>query len=245
MNASHAHMPLPAPGPSPVRDYGRILLGLVIIAVGTLFLLESADVLDAGRAIGDYWPSVIIAMALFQLAEGTHRLFEPIFFLIAGSVLLLVTSGAISGNTWDYVWPVAIIAGGVFVISRWRGTSVPGAVAAEDVVVASGIFGGPTIVNASQEFRGGSLTAVFGGVTLDLRSAHPAPDGAAITATAAFGGVEILVPKGWRIAVKAMPIFGGIEDKTEHAAALPADAPLLTVDGLAVFGGIDIKHEKD
>jgi predicted membrane protein len=236
--------PLPQMPQPAVRDYGRILLGLVVIVLGTLFLLDSADVLNAGNAIDDYWPTLIIAMALFQIAERTHGWFEPSVFLVAGTVLLLVTTGVISGNAWDYVWPTAIIVAGIFILSRWRTAAARGLMHSDDTIVADGIFGGPTVASVSQQFRGGSLTAIFGGVTLDLRSALPAPEGASINATAVFGGIEILVPHDWRIVVKATPIFGGIEDKTEHTGELPADAPLLRVDGLSVFGGVEIKHEK-
>jgi Cell wall-active antibiotics response 4TMS YvqF len=125
-----------------------------------------------------------------------------------------------------------------------RAVRAEGIATGDDVVIASGIFGGPALASASQAFRGGSLTALFGGVTLDLRAARPIPDGAAINATAAFGGVEVLVPRGWRIALTATPIFGGVEDKTEHTASLDPDAPLLRIDGLCVFGGIEVKHDK-
>lgn len=234
------HSPI---APQPVRDYGRILLGLIVLTIGALLLLDSAGVLDGGRAISHYWPAAIIAVALFQFAEGNHGLLRPAFVLAAGSLLLLVTAHVISGNAWDYVWPTAIIAAGVFIISRWRGASIPEPLRSDDAIVATGIFGGPTIASSSQSFRGASLTAVFGGVSLDLRSAKPAPEGAAISATAAFGGVEILVPQGWKIVVKATPIFGGVDDKTRHEEVAD-DAPTLQVDGLALFGGIEIKHNE-
>jgi len=83
---------------------------------------------------------------------------------------------------------------------------------------------------------------VFGGVMLDLRGAQVADGGASINATAAFGGVEILVPRGWRVSVRSTPILGGVDDKTEHPAA--SDAPLLEIDAVAFCGGVDIKHEK-
>jgi predicted membrane protein len=242
VNASFAH-PSPPIGPHPLRDYGRILLGLVVVTLGVLFLLDSADVLNADKAIDHYWPSVLIVTALFQFAERTHGLFRPAVLLLAGAILLLVTSDVISGNVWDFVWPTAIIVAGLYIMNRRHARSAR-PLQGEDSIVASGIFGGPTIASGSQDFREASLTAVFGGVTLDLRSARLAAEGASITATAAFGGVEILVPHGWRIAIKATPIFGGIEDKTVHDAELPADAPVLTIDGLALFGGVEIKHEK-
>jgi predicted membrane protein len=243
VNTSPVHPLAPVPHHA-VRDYGRILLGLVVVALGTLFLLESADVLDAGKAIGDWWPALIIATGLFQFAERSHGWFEPTVFVLAGTILLLVTTGVISGNVWDFVWPTAIIVAGLFIITRWHAVAGGRALRGEDTIVADGIFGGPTVASGSQSFRGGSLTAVFGGVTLDLRSALPAPEGAVISATAVFGGVEIIVPHGWRVAVKATPIFGGVDDKTVHEAALGPDAPTITIDGLVLFGGIEIRHDK-
>ena len=73
-----------------------------------------------------------------------------------------------------------------------------------------------------------------------LRSALPAPDGASINATVAFGGIEILVPKGWRISLRTTPIFGGVDDKTDHSVAPAEHAPVLHVDAVCLFGGIDI-----
>jgi hypothetical protein len=224
-------------------DLGRLLLGLVVIAIGTLYLLESADVLDAGAAIDDWWPAVIIATGLFQLVERSHAVIGPLVLVAGGTILLLATTDVLEGDVWSYVWPTALIAMGLIAIARWAGAGPLPRDAGEDVVVASGIFGGPKVVNASTSFRGASLTAVFGGVTLDLRNARPAPEGARITATAAFGGIDILVPHGWRLAMKATPIFGGVDDKTRHDPDLPADAPLLELDALAAFGGVTVKHE--
>lgn len=88
------------------------------------------------------------------------------------------------------------------------------------------------------------LTAIFGGITLYLRDAVPAPDGASVNATSAFGGIELLVPRGWRVSVRCVLIFGGVEDKTDRAQPAADDAPALHVDAVCVFGGVEIKHDK-
>ena len=109
---------------------------------------------------------------------------------------------------------------------------------------STAIFGGPKLVCTAQQFRGAWLTAIFGGITLDLRDARPAPEGASINATAAFGGIDIIVPKGWRLSVRSTPIFGGLDDKTDHSQSPADDAPLLHIDAVSVFGGVGIKHGK-
>jgi hypothetical protein len=230
--------------PDRVLDLGRLLLGLTVIALGALFLLDSADVLDAGDAIGHWWPVLIVCAGLFTLLERPPSVVRGAVLTVSGAVLLLFTTDLLHENGWDYVWPSLIILAGVAIAARWRGRAIAPGASVEEVVRAAGIFGGPKVVSTAQRFRGAWLTAVFGGVTLDLRGARPAPGGASINATAAFGGIDILVPRGWRISVRTTPIFGGLDDKTDHSEPPADDAPLLHIDAVAVFGGVDIKHGK-
>ncbi len=235
----------PAGRHRPVANIGRILLGLVVVAVGVLFLLDSAGVLDASSAIDHWWPMAIVALGLLQLAQRPRSLTGPLLLIVAGGVLLLFTTDAVHGNAWSYVWPIAVIVAGLLLLSHRRGVgTLPAGVDRDDTIVATGIFGGPNVASASQQFHSASLTAIFGGVTLDLRRATPAPGGATITATAAFGGIDILVPRGWRITTSSTPLFAGVDDKTDTSTDLAADAPTLHVDALALFGGIAIKHSK-
>jgi predicted membrane protein len=236
--------PLLSRRPGPGLDFGRVLLGAVVVAIGTLFLLQGADVLDAGRAIDHWWPVVVIAAGLFQLAEHPRSTYTGGILIAIGTVLLLATTNVLEGDTWSYVWPVVVIGVGLLILTQRTGHPKPLDGNEDEMVRASGVFGGPELASTSRHFRGASLTAIFGGVTLDLRQAHPVPEGATINATAAFGGVEVLVPHGWRITMRATPIFGGVEDKTDRTEEPPADAPTLHLDALAMFGGVEVKHEK-
>lgn len=226
-----------------VLDLGRLWLGVTVVALGVLFLLDSADVLNADRAIDRFWPLLIITAGVLTLAERPPSVVRGTLLTGAGSVLLLFTD-LLEGNAWDYVWPAALILVGLVIIARWHGRTIPSGASQEDVIRSTAIFGGPKLVSSAQRFRGAWLTAIFGGITLDLRGARPAPEGASINATAAFGGIDILVPKGWRLSVRSTPIFGGLEDKTEHSEPPAEDAPTLHVDAVSVFGGVEIKHQK-
>jgi Cell wall-active antibiotics response 4TMS YvqF/Domain of unknown function (DUF5668) len=226
-----------------VLDLGRLLLGLAVVTLGVLFLLDSADVLDAGRAIGRWWPVLIVAAGVLTLVERPPAIVRGTLLTGAGVVLLLFTTDVLEEQAWDYIWPALVILAGVLIVARWHGRTIPAA-GEENVVRSTAIFGGPKLISTAQGFRGAWLTAIFGGITLDLRRARPAPEGASINATVAFGGIDILVPKGWRISVRSTPIFGGLDDKTDHSQAPAADAPTLHIDAVAVFGGVDIKHEK-
>jgi predicted membrane protein len=238
----HPALP-PFRGSDRALDLGRLLLGLTVVTVGVLFLLDSADVLDAGQAIDDYWPLLLVAAGALTLFERPPSLLRGWLLIAAGAVLVLFSADLLSENAWNYVWPAAIILAGVVIVARWAGRAIPKAASGEDVVRATAVFGGPKLVSTAQHFQGAWLTAFFGGITLDLRGARPAPEGASVNATAAFGGIDILVPKGWRISVRSTPIFGGLEDKTDHSEPPAPDAPILHVDALSVFGGVEIKHE--
>lgn len=225
-------------------DLGRLLVGLVIASVGSLFLLDAAGVLDAGRAIDRWWPSVIVAAGMLTLAERPPAVVRGVILTAVGTVALLFTTGVLDESAWTYVWPVAVIVAGLAVMSRWRGRTIPADAGSEDVIRSTSVFGGAQLASTDARFHGAWLTAIFGGITLDLREARPAPEGASVNATVAFGGVEVLVPKGWRVSVRSVPIFGGVEDKTDRSQPPAPDAPTLHIDAVSIFGGVEIKHEK-
>jgi hypothetical protein len=223
---------------------GRLFLGLAILTLGVVLLLGSAGVLDSGQAIDRWWPVAILAAGLMTLAERPPAVLRGLLLAIAGGVLLLFTTDTIDESAWDYLWPAALIGVGAVLLLRWRGRALPGGAGVDDDVVrATAVFGGPHLVSTSPRFRGGWLTAVFGGITLDLRQAQLDPGGASINATAAFGGIEILVPRGWRITMRSTPVLGGTEDKTDRAA-IADDAPTLRIDAITILGGLEVKHEK-
>ena len=224
----------------------RLLLGLSVVAVGVILFLGAAGVLDAGQVIGRWWPTVIVAAGVLTLAERPPSVYRALVLTCIGTILLLFTTGTVDRSAWDYLWPAAIVLAGLAILTRRRGRAIgaPARDVGDEVVRATGIFGGPHVASSAERFRGAWLTAVFGGVALDLRAARLDPEGAAINATAAFGGVEIIVPKGWRISVRSTPIFGGVDDKTDKTVHPDGDAPTLRVDAVAIFGGVEIKHEK-
>jgi predicted membrane protein len=250
-----AHSTIPAPpgrrSDQPGRgvpDLGRLLVGLSVVGLGVLFMLDAAGVLDAGRAIDRWWPAVIVAAGLLTLtAERPPSVYRGLVLTAIGAVLLLFTTDTIGESAWSYVWSAAVVLAGLTILSRWRGRAAGAPIRddAGEVVRATAIFSGPHVASTAARFRGAWLTAVFGGVTLDLRGAGLDPGGAAVNATVVFGGAEILVPKGWRISVRSTPIFGGVEDKTDKSVQLDDAAPTLRVDAVALFGGVDIKHDEE
>lgn len=96
----------------------RVVLGLVLVALGMLFLLERAGVLDARTALEQWWPVALIALGVAQLVERPRGLTGPLVLMGAGIVLLLFTLGIMEGPVWRVIWPVLLVVAGVAVIIR-------------------------------------------------------------------------------------------------------------------------------
>lgn len=107
-----------------------------------------------------------------------------------------------------------------------------------DEVTLVGIFGPIDFRSTASSFRGGTVECWFGGGTIDLREATLAPEGARLDVRAVFGGAQIVVPEHWHVTTRVDGIGGS---GVARPAVEPAvDAPHLTIDGLAVFGGFGI-----
>lgn len=223
------------------RRGGNILLGLLLIAVGmgcggdviglwsfdpffdgwwSLFLIlpAAASILNRGPGMGNL---ILLGVGLVLLlsAQGyfdlylVSRLFWPAILIIVG---ISVLAGGLRRGPRRYTQPTG---------------SLPGKRAAYHA-----FFSGSDIRWPAEPFEGVSLTAVCGGIDLDLRSAVILQD-VVVDVTAVFGGVDLQVPEGVRVKVAGTPVFGGVENK---AAPAPETAPTVYVNALCIFGGMDV-----
>ena len=111
---------------------------------------------------------------------------------------------------------------------------------ADEVAVAA-IFEPLDFRSEAHAFRGGKLECWYGGGVFDLRDATLDPGGATLRVKAIFGGGQILVPDHWQVETRVVGL-GGIGD-TREKRARAADAPRLTIEGLAIFGGFGISSK--
>jgi len=217
-------------------NLARLYFGLLIVALGIILLLGSADVLDAGEVIATWWPVAVIGAGLFAWLANPRHWAMPVVVMAVGTAILLKTTGVI--DSLNIVIPALVIFVGLLVIfgsgRRSRATETG------DDIRTFNVFSGSEVASHSPQFHGGNVGALFGGVEVDLRDATPAPD-ASLDVFVAFGGAEIKVPEGWRVDLTGLPLFGGMENVTakEHVST---EAPALAVHATALFGGVEIKH---
>jgi hypothetical protein len=95
---------------------GRLLVGVVLVALGVVFLLDRLSVVDAGRLIGAYWPAVIVAAGVLQLVVAPRAVTGALITIVIGLVLLAATTNLLGANVWQVFWPLALIAVGLAVL---------------------------------------------------------------------------------------------------------------------------------
>jgi predicted membrane protein len=221
---------------------GRILVGFVLIVLGVLFLLDQNNVIDSGDLIADWWPIVFVVAGFLYVSLSPRHIMVPAVLIVIGVALLARSLDFVPDWVQTVFWPLILVAVGLWVIfGSGLGAST---VQRGDRVNSLVAFFGREVVNQSQQFGGGSIFTVFGATEVDLRKARPVPEGAAMDVVVAFGGVDIVVPEGWRVEVKGIPLFGGWSNKTQRDLVGP-DAPLLSIEALVAFGGMDIGHQPD
>lgn len=108
--------------------------------------------------------------------------------------------------------------------------------AESDELALVAILDGVELESRSKAFRGGSMLAWLGGIDADLTNAELAP-GARLSVHALFGGIDVTIPPTWRVESDTKALMGGIDAR---GAQDDPGAPVLVLEGMAVFGGIDV-----
>ena len=144
--------------------------------------------------------------------------------------------GVINISVWKIFWPVMLITIGltVSVGSGGRKRSKKSADDSGNEKIA--IFYGEES-RVKGDYTGGSVTAIFGGVELDLRQAK-IKDGAVIDVFTFCGGVNINMPDDVIVKNEVHGILGGSEDKTVSKSSAKKT---IYLRGECVLGGLEVK----
>ncbi len=228
---------------SPRNSSGRILFGLLLILFGVLFLLDQMGKLDFGDIISGYWPLILVFAGIWHIVSNNFRnVGGGLLLIVIGGLFQLAKFEILGESVWHYIWPVVIILVGLWMIAgafgRRRAAATPGA--KDSDLDAFVIFSGLERRVESQNFRGGKATAIMGGIDLDFTQAKLAEDRASIDLSVIMGGIDVRVPKSWRVEVDGHPLLGAVEDKHTHVPG-PGGVQTLFIKASAILGGIEIK----
>ena len=222
----------------------NILWGIVLVIIGVIVGLNALNITNINIFFNGWWTLFIIIPSLIGLLKEKDKT-GNIIGLIIGVVLLLGVQNIIDFDLiWKLILPVIIIIVGLSLIF---GNNLNKKINNEIKKINNkkgkneeycSTFSEQKIDFDDEEFKGVSLTAVFGGITLDLRKAKINED-VVINTTSVFGGIDIYVPDNIKIKVKSTSIFGGVDNKKikndnekEH---------IIYINDSCIFGGVDIK----
>lgn len=222
----------------------QLLIGIVLLVIGALLLLSNLGIAPLA-GWGRWIPSIFILLGIWQLINNRFRYVTGPFILIGGGLFFQLASlDILEFETVFQLWPlILIIIGGSILLER-VGLDNPLRTGDqdEDTVNILAIFNGPERRISSQAFEGGELTAVVGGIELDLRQAAVVDPPATLNVFALLGGIDIKAPSDWVIQQNVLAILGGTEDKRSQLDSTDTRPPDLLVTGFALLGGIEIKE---
>ncbi len=211
----------------------RVLVGILVVAAGAFLLLRNLDYLDF--TIPSFlfkWQTILIIIGLILIAASSNRSTGYILILIGGIGL------------YPEFWPVVLVLIGLYIlIGRVKPHKTSeNDLSGEDFNDVS-IFGGGKKQFHIKDFRGGNITAIFGGSEIDLRDCNLGQGEHVLDIFAIFGGTEIHAPGDWKIVVDIVPVFGGFSDNRRLDPNLvQSEDRVLKIKGLVIFGGGEINN---
>jgi len=201
---------------------GTILLGTVLIGAGALVLLANLNVFSFRFNLGDWWPLILIVLGVVHILDSRNLFdFSGLFLILLGGIFLAAELDVIRwGDVWRW-WPAVLILLGVSILFRGKPAMLPGSVrnstpCGEASLNVNNILAGSDRRVTSREFKGGDISNILGGVEIDLLEAKLAPGDWLLTVSSVLGGVDIRLPRDWRLEVQPTTMLGGVDDHTRH-----------------------------
>lgn len=221
------------------------LWGIAFIVIGGIIALNALGITDINLFFSGWWAILFIVLpctiGLFKKESKTGN----IIGILIGVVLFLCCQGVLNFNILGklLVPAILIVIGLSFIFKDLFDNKISSKIkeisasnSSEKTEYCS-TFSGQKLDFSNQTLENCRLTAVFGGIDLDLRNAIITED-KVITICAIFGGVDILVPDNVNIKITSTSIFGGIDCKKRNHID---NVPTIYIDGTCIFGGASIK----
>ncbi|MGV8907150.1 MAG: LiaF transmembrane domain-containing protein [Acetobacterium sp.] len=220
---------------------GNLLWGLLLVAVGLGFAGNVFGLWNFELFFNGWWTLFIIVPCVISIFQNGVQLWNAIGLGI-GVLFLASAQGYFNGQlVGDLIFPIIIVAIGLSIIFKdqlAKNSKIIKSLNKNGLAEYSAIFGSQELKFPGDEFKGATLTAVFGGIELDLRQAIITED-IYIETNAIFGGINILVPSNVRVEVTGTPIFGGTSNKSNRP--LEENPPTIYFNSTSIFGGTEIK----
>lgn len=222
----------------------NVLWGIVLVTIGIILGLNSLNITNIDIFFRGWWTLIIIIPCLIDFLDNKNRTGNMIG-LIIGILLLLASRDIINFSlVWRLAFPTILVLIGLSVIFKnttlnkinSKIKEINKRKTTQDKEYCS-CFSGQKLDFSNEKFVGCDISAIFGGVDYNLLDSEITED-VVINASAIFGAVDIVVPKGVNVKVNSTSIFGGADNKVKNKKD---NQPTIYVNCTCLFGGIEIK----
>ncbi len=223
----------------------RALVGVILVIVGLFLVMRNTGIFPGfiDHVIFS-WPMLLVAVGLVMTLGASEKTAGVIVMAVGGFFLLPLIFHE-TFHVYNIFWPsIFIIIGVIFIFSKrhgWRSATTKGVIG-DDYVDYVNIFSGGERQIVSENFTGGKVTAIFGGIELDLTKARLAPGRSELEVACIFGGATFIVPDDWQVSIDVTPILGGFSDSRKLSPGRTIDpSKQLVLKGAVIFGGGEVK----
>ena len=239
-----------------------IICGLLFLAAGVMLFAFNAGLLPM------VFKRIVFSWQMFLIALGFVFLFSRNKFI--GGVILIFIGGffllpKLSFLSFPFVpqsgWALGLIIVGLIVLfgtvggnrqwirvdseKKWRHRRHSyhwNAHGKESgYIEMNRVFSGSKERIDFNNFKGGEINSVFGGIELDLSEAQLAEGTNFLELNSVFGGIVLIVPIEWKIELRQTQVFGSFVDNRPKPGFEIDENRVLIIEANAVFGGGEIK----
>ncbi len=228
----------------------KLFWGLFLIAAAVLILVAKLGVFPEMSVAKVFW-TLVFGVALVKSVVKLS--FSGIFFSLAFLGIVYDTELGITAITpWTILLAALLLSIGVGLIYTPKKKKAVGNHCPTDdgdfVVYdeedgnrfdfSSSFVGSIKYVN-SDNFEYANIDARFAGMKVYFDNAIIQNGHATVNMNVSFAGVELYVPKNWRVDNQMTATLGGVEEKNRPNVG---DGPILTLRGNVSLGGITILY---
>lgn len=223
----------------------RTVIAVVLIVLAGLIFFNNILDWHLFSSLSQWWPLLLIFFGLSHLVSSHGNKSMGTVILILGIVFQLMALDQLHINFFDLFWPALLLVIGLNLLKKnpaGKDVTVKGSKQETDVLDLFAIFSGSKHSFTSTDFKGGNCIVLLGGMEVDLKDVKTKQKEVVINITALFAGIDIAVPKGWKVITRGTPIFGGFDDERKEITP-DTDAPVLEIRYFVMFGGVSIVDE--
>lgn len=223
----------------------RVVIGFILVLAGLFLVIRNTGVFpDFIDHVIFSWPMLLVTIGLVMTLGASEKT-GGIIVMAVGGFFMIPLLFRESFHMYNMFWPsIFIIIGVIFIVTRrkgWNSVTSRGVIG-DDYIDYVNVFSGGERQVVSENFRGGKISAVFGGIELDLTKAKLAPGRNDIEIACIFGGATLIVPDNWSVKIDVTPILGGFNDSRKLSPGRTVDTTSqLVIKGAVIFGGGEIK----